>query len=1005
MTNGNGIVDDGVLDEQPWTDRLDASPWHSDMERVRPGAHPPTLPPVLLDELAEGVGAGGLAQSGAADSGAAGGRSLAQVLSQVGIPPWLTDRAALEQPTAPTGTYIVVHGHFYQPPRENPYLETIVRQPSATPCHDWNERVSQECYRPNAFARICNDQGQIVGILNNYEYISFNIGPTLMSWLEVHDPITYERIVEADRRSCQRLHGRGNAIAQVYNHIIMPLANDRDKRTQVRWGIADFRHRFGRDPQSMWLAETAVDYATLEVLVDEGLEFLILAPSQAERCRPLPTAEEPEPDWIEVGGGQIDPTRPYRCYLPQGNTGGDRYIDIFFYDGPISGDIGFSDALQSSEHFALRLGQAVRGDRQQQVIALATDGETFGHHKAGKERCLAYALAGEFPKRGWLPTNFAHYLSLHPPAWEVEIKPVTAWSCMHGVDRWQDDCGCGGGDLWHQQWRRPLRDSLNWLRDRLIDLYEREGRRLLRDPWQARDAYIQVILDRSPASVDRFLNQHQAHPLDEAERSDALRLLEMQRHALLMFTSCGWFFEEISRPEGTQILRYAGRAIALAAEVAGVDLETEFMEQLAAAPSNVNYDNGAAVYQQLVLTDRVSPEQVAAAYAIESLIDSQQSGRSRSHYGYHIDCLDYRLQRLGSLSLAIGQVQLLSNVVRDTTCYTFAALHLGGWDFHCCVQPAQSRLHYHQLRDRLTAELRHASAARLVLALNRELNRELNGSCFGLPDLFAEDRHRIAQLLVQDTLAGLDRLYDRVYRSNYGILLAFRTDELPVPQELQVAAEISLGHRIQTALTGLEREAAHLADPTALPLSHLAELEALATEVERLQCRLDFQAAQPRLEQTIQHLLSRLLRWSDRTLFASGQMADPAPESPPSSLPGQPLPPANAERHAIHPCDPQMDLAGLITLTNTLERILKLGRSLNLVLQISLTEECYFAYLHTRLIPAIVQGTVIDNDQSCTLLIHLLSLGQVLRIWVDPWLKAITNTSISDEASESKQSI
>ena len=370
-------------------------------------------------------------------------------------------REKLDPLKTATGVYVTVHGHFYQPPRENPYLDTIERQPSAAPFHDWNERIHSECYRPNAFARVLNERGEIVGIVNNYEYLSFNIGPTLMSWLERYDVEVYQRILEADAKSCDRLNGHGNAIAQVYNHIIMPLANQRDKYTQIRWGKEDFRSRFNRDPEGMWLAETAVDYATLEALIAEGIRFIVLAPSQAERCRLMPSDEQPVTQWLEVGGAQIDPTRPYRCFLPDGNRESD-YIDIFFYDGPISRDMGFSDALYNSHHLLGRIGQAVRGDhRPSQLISVATDGETFGHHKGGTEKSLAYAFTEEFSRKGWTVTNFAHYLSLNTPTWEVELKPVTAWSCSHGVNRWQDDCGCGGGGDWHQKWRRPLRTALD----------------------------------------------------------------------------------------------------------------------------------------------------------------------------------------------------------------------------------------------------------------------------------------------------------------------------------------------------------------------------------------------------------------------------------------------------------------------------------------------------------------------------------------------------------------
>ena len=399
------------------------------------------------------------------------------------------------------GVYVTIHGHFYQPPRENPYLDTIERQPSASPYHDWNERIHYECYRPNAFARILNHREELIGIVNNFEYLSFNIGATLMSWLEKYDPEVYQRIIDADRNSCERLNGHGNAIAQVYNHIILPLASERDKYTQIRWGKADFRSRFHREPEGMWLAETAVDYPTLKALIDEDIRYIILAPSQAERCRPLPTDNDPQPEWHEVGGSQIDPTRPYRCFIEDG-----RYIDIFFYDGPISRDMGFSDILSTGDNFIARIGQAIRGDnRQSQLINVATDGETFGHHKGATEKCLAYVFTQEFPSRGWTVTNYAHYLSLKQPSWEVVLKPVTAWSCSHGVDRWQEDCGCGGGGVWNQKWRRPLRDALDWLRDKLAEVYVDEASKLFRDPWQAREEYIQVIRDRQrrQASPDR----------------------------------------------------------------------------------------------------------------------------------------------------------------------------------------------------------------------------------------------------------------------------------------------------------------------------------------------------------------------------------------------------------------------------------------------------------------------------------------------------------------------
>ena len=753
---------------------------------------------------------------------------------------------------AKTGVFVTVHGHFYQPPRENPYLDAIERQPSASPCHDWNERVHQECYRPNAFARILNDRGEVMEIVNNFEYLSFNIGPTLMSWMERYDVEVYQRILEADRLSCDRLEGHGNAIAQVYNHIILPLANEQDKITQVRWGIDDFRARFQRDPEGMWLAETAVDYPTLKVLVEEGIRFIILAPSQAQRCRPLPTHHDAAPEWMEVGGGQIDPIQPYRCFLPGGNPNHD-YIDIFFYDGPISRDMGFNHVMDSSQQFASRIGQAVRGDhREAQLISVATDGETFGHHKSGAEKALAYALTTEFGQQGWTVTNFSHYLSHYPPSWEVELKPVTAWSCSHGVDRWQDDCGCGGGGLWHQKWRRPLRDALDWLRDQLIPLYEEQGQQLLSDPWAARNDYVQVMRDRSPAKIESFLAQHQSHALNDDERIDALRLLEMQRHTLLMYTSCGWFFDEISRPEGTQILRYAARAIELAGDVAGVQLEESFIQRLRQAPSNVeHFAHGGRVYSELVIPSKISLEQVAAHYAISSLFTPHTT--EQRVYCYTTHQYDYQIQRLGPLTLAMGQLELNSTITQETAHLVFAVFHLGGWDFHCCITPFSGRLAYSEAKTKLVEVFNTANIARMISVMNQVLGDRT----YSLHDLFAEERHRIMRRLSESTLTRLDQLYSQVYRDNYSVLLAFHRDHLQVPQELQVAAEIAIGQRVLSLLQQLEQEMINGHESGEGDCSHhrrmtlLGELEAIATESQQFDCTLRIPSAKTILEDLI----------------------------------------------------------------------------------------------------------------------------------------------------------
>jgi alpha-amylase/alpha-mannosidase (GH57 family) len=629
--------------------------------------------------------------------------------------------------------------------------------------------------------------------------------------------------------------------------------------------------------------------------------------------------------------------------------------------------MGFNDVLSSADHLTGRIAQAVRGDhRAAQLIAVATDGETFGHHKGGTEKALAYVFTSEFPRRGWTVTNFAHYLSLNAPTWEVELKPVTAWSCSHGVDRWQDDCGCGGGGSWHQKWRRPLRDSLNWLRDQLTKVFEETGRKFFRDPWQARDAYIAVVLDRSPVTINRFFAKQQVCKLNGAEKVDALRLLEMQRHALLMYTSCGWFFDELSRPEGTQILRYAARAIELAGDVAGVQLEKGFVKRLAAAPSNVVefFQTGADIYRQLVIPAQVSLEQVAAHYAITSLFTTYP--RDQRVYCYAVHQLDYQLQRLGTLTLAIGQIQLTSEITWESNHLIFAVLHLGGWDFHCCIRSFQGRRHYSQMKEHLFEAMRQASAAQTILAMNRFFGDQ----SYSLQNLFAEERHRIMRLLSQETLTRLDQLYTQVYRDNYGILMAFHRDELDVPQELQVAAEIAISHRAITCLRSLEREASDLplSNPS-LCQTQLVELEAIASEAKHLHCQLKTLEIKQILERLVWRLLWALLtRTSPETTEADMQLID---------------------------------------------RLLKLAEKFHLHLSLDRAQELFFKTLHELIVPqlAITQqpataplltgssngsnghssGTAPIEPSQWTpaQLRQLLLLGQRLTIDVDYWLRAL----------------
>jgi alpha-amylase/alpha-mannosidase (GH57 family) len=489
---------------------------------------------------------------------------------------------------------IVIHGHFYQPPRENPWLGIVEREPGAAPFHDWNSRIAAECYLPNTRARILDAQGHVVRSLNNYEWISHDFGPTLMEWLEAAQPALYTAIIDADRASAGRFQGHGSAIAHAYNHMIMPLANSRDKRTQVLWGIRDFEHRYGRPPAGMWLPETAVDMETLDIMAAAGIKFTILEPSQAARVRPAGSEQ-----WHDIGVTRTDTRKPYFVRLPS-----ERTIAVFLYDGPASRAVAFEGLLNDGTNLAERLLAGFDDGPGSQLVHIATDGESYGHHHQFGEMALAKAI--DIISRGSEArlANYASFLASHPPTDEAEILDGTSWSCTHGVERWRADCGCNTGEHpgWNQAWRVPLREALEWLRDEIDWRYEERASRYFADPWRARDEYISVLLQGDTEPVPRFLEAAGGNP--EAWPA-AGPLLEQQKFAMLMFTSCGWFFDDISGIESAQVLRYAGRVIELARELLSVDLAPRFQDILSRAVSNVpGSGTGADVYHAAVRTSR-----------------------------------------------------------------------------------------------------------------------------------------------------------------------------------------------------------------------------------------------------------------------------------------------------------------------------------------------------------------------------------------------------------------
>jgi len=489
--------------------------------------------------------------------------------------------------------YLCIHGHFYQPPRENPWSGRIDPQPSAHPYHDWNARVTAECYTPNCQARILDAAGHIRREVNNYETISFNFGPTLLAWLQEHIPQTYAAVLDADRRAMARFGGHGSALAQAYNHVILPLADRYDKQVQVAWGLADFRHRFGRDPEGMWLPETAVDIATLEVLAEAGVTFTILAPHQARRVRRLQRGR-----WCQVSATSLDTRHPYLCRLPSG-----RSIVLFFYDGQVAQEVAFSDLLRDGEMFARRLLGRFDAGESPQLVHIATDGETYGHHHRFGDMALAYVLDAVQQRRDVALTVYGEYLALYPPEWEVSIVEGTSWSCAHGIERWRSDCGCRiDGTVRSQAWRRPLRDALDALREVTRELYRQRMAVLGVEPFRALLDYIEILLDDRPETREAWLSRHTLRRLSTSEQRLLFELLELGHFAQLMYTSCGWYFDDVAGLEATQVIAYAARVAQLAGHLSGHNYEEAFVARLAQVRSNdPAIGTGAELYRRVIL--------------------------------------------------------------------------------------------------------------------------------------------------------------------------------------------------------------------------------------------------------------------------------------------------------------------------------------------------------------------------------------------------------------------
>jgi alpha-amylase/alpha-mannosidase (GH57 family) len=669
--------------------------------------------------------------------------------------------------------FVCVHGHFYQPPRENAWLEEVELQESADPYHDWNERITAECYAPNANARILDPRGRIVRVVNNYAGISFDFGPTLLSWLERHESETYRAVLEADRMSRERFSGHGSAMAQVYSHPILPLCNARDKTTQVRWGIRDFERRFGRFPEGMWLPETAVDLDSLEELASQGIRFTILEPSQAGAVRPIGARE-----WTDVPRGAIDPGLPYRLLLQSGRT-----IDLFFYDGPISRAV-------------------VRPDTpDDRLVHIATDGETYGHHHRFGDMALAFALHTIQERRLARITNYAEYLAQHPPTHEVRIIENTAWSCGHGLGRWSEDCGCAIGSRpeWHQRWRAPLRRALDWLRDELASRFEERAATHLRDPWNARDRYIEPILERSENNVTAFLAEHARRELPEADRIETLELLEMQRHALLMYTSCGWFFDEPSGIETRQVLQYAARAAQLGQKLFGEAIESGLLERLERVPGNLpELADARTIYEKQVRPARFDAERFAADHVAGSLFDDEKGHDAGP--AYRVEELERRVLEAGKTRLVLGRIEVVSRITLERSDLVYGFLHLGDHNLEGGVRDYRGE---EDLRGYL-ADLAEAFPGAELSGIRRALEGHLGRLSHSLRTLSRDQQRRIIDRILTATVEEAETVYERVYRQHAPLMRFLSRLDTTAPRALLLNAEMVLNTRLRRALAAAE---------------------------------------------------------------------------------------------------------------------------------------------------------------------------------------------------------
>lgn len=679
--------------------------------------------------------------------------------------------------------YVCIHGHFYQPPRENPWLNKVEIQESAYPFHDWNHRINAECYIRNTSSRVWNEEGRIESIMNNYGWMSYNIGPTLLAWMEIEAPETYEGILEADKESQQRFSGHGAALAQAYNHLIMPLANEADQETQVIWGIEDFKSRYNREPEGMWVGETAVNTSTLETMARHGIKFTILSPYQAKLVRKIGEVE-----WEDATDAKVNTKRAYVCNLPSGNK-----ISLFFYDGPASQAVAFEGLLNDGKSFAERLKGQFNGDEDLQLVHIATDGESYGHHHNLGEMALSFCLNSIAQWEDTDLTIYGEFLEKFPPEFEAQIVEDSSWSCYHGVERWRSNCGCntGGNEGWDQQWRKPLRETFDWVREKLIKVYEEEMKKYTAEPWEIRNRYIEVILNRDEEFVQQFIRKNFGEGLEQKDNVKILKLLEMQYHAMLMYTSCGWFFDEVTGIESMQDIFYAKRAVQLAEEVTGNDYESEFITFLEKIPSNLpQYDTVLKAYEKYVKPMALDMIRIGAHYAVSSLFE--EFPEEVSLYNFTATVKTRHFYEAGKSKIIIGRTLFKSDITWETVDISYAVLHMGDHHLFGGVREYMGEESFDEMHSQVSKFFKKGN----IYEIFNQLDACFGNHNYSFWHLFRDEQRSIMKLVVDNTLKTVDNSMQQIYENSYSLLQTFKEINMTVPNRLKLPVDMAVNNKL-----------------------------------------------------------------------------------------------------------------------------------------------------------------------------------------------------------------